>query len=153
MRANLGEIYNETITVINILDAKDSDEKQDAYVKHFLDGCMWNIRTARTVEQDGTVTVGTTHVVQIPEDAEYLPYKEWAKLADKSTHFTIRPKDYVVLGKVTEELTALNLRKVILNYEPEAFQVQAFRDATKGKGFEHSVKGIMRFTEPYIVEG
>lgn len=153
MRVNLGEIYSQKITIINKLDAKDSSEKMDSYFKHEIDRCMWEVQTVRTVEESGTVTVGTSHIVQIPEDADYLPYKEWAKLEDRGDFFTIRNGDYVVKGEVAEEVNATNIRKVIDIYEPEAFQVQTFRDATKKDGFVHATKGIKRFLEPYIIEG
>lgn len=153
MRINLGKVYNEVITIINKIDAKDSEEKMDSFVKHQLEGCMWSIRTQREVQTDGTVTVGTSHIVQIPEDAEYLPYKEWVKLEDKNNNFTISAGDYVIKGIVEEDITASNIRSVVKKYEPDAFQVQMFRDATKGEGFEHSTAGIMRFVEPYIIEG
>lgn len=152
MRANLGKIYDETITVINKLDARDSAEKQDSYYKTVLFHCMWSTRTTRSVEPDGTVDVGTTSVVQIPESENYIPYKIWTK-EDKSEAFTIRAGDYIVKGVVTEEITAANVKKVLAQYEPDSFQVQAFRNATKGEGFTHSTTGIMRFTEAYIVEG
>lgn len=152
MRANLGQIYDETITVINKLDARDSAEKQDSYFKRVLHHCMWSTKTSRTVEADGTVDIGTTTVVQIPESENYLPYKAWAK-GDKDQSFTICAGDYIVKGVVTEDITAANVKKVLAQYEPESFQIQTFRDATKGDGFTHSTAGIMRFTEAYIVEG
>lgn len=152
MRVNLGKIYNQTVTVINKLDARDSSQKQDEYFIHVFDHCMWSLVTTRTVEGDGTVTIGTSHRVQIAENVDYLPYKEWIN-SDHETVFTVRAGDYVVLGEVTEEVTAANIKKVIQLYEPEAFQVQTFRDATKKEGFDHSTDGIMRFTEPYVIEG
>lgn len=158
MRANLGEIYDDTITVINKLDARDSSQKQDSYYKTVLKHCMWSTKSTRTVGTDGTVHVGTTQVVQIPENVDYLPYREWIEAITQEHDeelkcFTIRQGDYIVRGEVSEEITASTLKKVIPLYEPDAFQVQVFRDATKGKGFIHSTAGIMRFTEAYIVEG
>lgn len=154
MRVNLGEIYNDTITLINKIDAKDNPTKEDMYEKRVLNGCMWTLRTERVVNADGTVTIGTTHQVQIPENVEYRPYKEWVALKDRENFFTIRPGDVVIKGVVSEEIdSGTVLRKVMANYEPDAFNVQMFRDATKGAGFEHSVSGILRFTEPYIIEG
>lgn len=152
MRANLGRLYNETVTLINKLDAKESQLKQDEYYKHVFHHCMWSLVTTRSVAPDGTVTIGTSHRVQIAENVDYVPYKEWAT-SDHESVFTVRAGDYVVLGEVTEEVTSSTLRKVIAAYEPEAFQIQTFRDATKGEGFAHSTNGVLRFTEPYIIEG
>lgn len=153
MRANLSEIYDDTITVINKLDAKDSMLKQDTYYKTVLKHCMWSTKTTRSVQADGTVNIGTVHSVQIPESENYKPYREWRKLENRNDSFTLRTGDYVILGEVKEDITALSLKSITNLYEPEAFQIQSFRDATKGKGFIHSNKGIMRFTEVYAIEG
>lgn len=153
MRANLGEIYDDTITVINKLDAKDSALKTDSYFVTTLDHCMWSDRVNRTVGTDGTVQVATSHSVQIPEAENYLPYREWRQAENRADSFTLRAGDYVIRGKVEEDITASTIKNVVKLYEPDAFQIQAFRDATKGTGFEHSTEGIMRFTEVYYVEG
>lgn len=150
MRANLGRIYNTTITVLNKLDAKDSSQKMDEYKPTVIQHCMWSLVTSRTVQADGTVLIGTSHRVQIPEDALYRPYKEWKKDLEG---FTIRTGDYIVKGRIIEEVTTANYKSIIKQYEPDAFEVQTFRDATKGEGFEHSIKGINRFIEPYVIEG
>lgn len=152
MRVKLGKVYDQTVTVINKLDAKDSSQKQDEYFKHVFNHCMWSLVTTRDVDINGVVTIGTSHRVQIAENVDYLPYKEWVN-ADHEKVFTVRAGDYVVLGEVTEEITASTIRKVIPLYEPDAFQVQSFRDATKGEGFDHSTSGILRFIEPYVIEG
>lgn len=153
MYANLGQIYDDTITVINKLDAKDSALKTDSYFVTTLDHCMWSDRVTRNVGTDGTVQVATSHQVQIPEAENYMPYRDWRKAENRADSFTLRAGDYVIRGKVEEEITASTIRNVIKLYEPDAFQIQAFRDATKGAGFEHSTEGIMRFTEVYYVEG
>lgn len=150
MLAELGTIYNETLTVVNRLDAKDSESKQDSYHKTVLRGCMWYAQATRTVQQDGTVRIGTVHRVQIPESADYAPYKEWSK---DPRGFTLRPGDYVVRGEVTEDLDAATVKRVISAYEPEVFQVQHFRDLTKREGMFNTPEGIMRFAECYYVEG
>lgn len=153
MRADLSKIYDDTITVINKLDAKDSMLKQDAYYKTVLHHCMWSVRTTRTVQSDGTVNIATVHNVQIPESENYQPYREWKKAENRAESFTLRTGDYIVLGEVAEEITALTLKSITKLYEPDAFQIQSFRDATKGNGFSHSKNGIMKFAEVYAVEG
>lgn len=151
MRANLGEIYDETVSIINKIDARDSEDKKDSYYVTVLEHCMWSTKATRTVGSDGTVSVGTTQVVQIPEDANYKPYKSWKESPEG--FFTVRPGDYVIRGAVTEDITPATLRKIVALYEPHAFQVQLFRNATKGDGFIHSTSGILRFAEAYILEG
>lgn len=153
MRADLGRIYASTVTVINRLDAKDAGLKADEYRATALEGCMWASKATRSVQSDGTVVIGTVHTVQVPEDDGYLPYRRWAALANRNGSFTFREGDYVVLGKVDEELTAANVKKVVAAHEPDAFQIQHFRDLTKGAGFSHSTAGALRFAECYYIEG
>lgn len=153
MRAELGAIYDDTITVINKLDAKDSALKQDSYFVTTLEHCMWSDRVSRTVQSDGTVNVATTHQVQIPESENYLPYREWRKAEARADSFTLRAADYIVRGIVAEDINSSNVKATMKLYEPDVFQIQAFRDATKGEGFEHSTDGILRFAEMYYVEG
>lgn len=147
------EIYDSTITVINKLDAKDAALASDAYYKTVIKGCMWSDSSTRTVGTDGTVSIATVHNVQIPEMADYLPYREWIKPENRDDHFTVREGDYVVLGDVTEEVTPSTVRKVVAQYEPEAFQVQSFRDCTFGEGFNSSKTGWLRFAEVLSIEG
>ena len=153
MRADLGEIYDDVVTIVNKLDAKDSALKVDSYFVTTLDHCMWSDRVSRSVGTDGTVQVATSHQVQIPESANYMPYREWRRAENRADSFTLRAGDYIIRGRVDDEITASTIKNVVKLYEPDAFQIQAFRDATKGEGFEHSTDGIMRFAEVYYVEG
>lgn len=153
MRADLGAIYDETITIVNKLDAKDSALKQDSYFVTKLEHCMWADKVSRTVQSDGTVNIATTHQVQIPEAENYMPYRDWRKAETRADSFTLRAGDYVFRGEVAEEITATTIKNVAKLYEPDVFQIQAFKDATKGAGFDHSTDGVMRFTEVYYVEG
>lgn len=153
MFADLGKTYNETITVVNKLDARDSATRQDTYYTTVIDHCMWTVKSHRTVEADGTVVLATVNQVQIPESENYLPYREWRKTENRAEAFTIRNGDYLIKGEVEDEITAANVKQVVKLYEPDAFQVQTFRDATKGDGFSHSTDGVMRFTEVYVIEG
>lgn len=153
MRADLGQIYDDTITLINKLDAKDSALKQDSYYTTVIPHCMWTVTSTRAVQSDGTVNIGSVHKVQIPEDERYIPYREWCMDDERAEKFTISEGDYVVKGEVVEEITAKTLRDIVRKYEPDAFQVQLFRNATKGEGFTHSTDGALRFAEVYYVEG
>lgn len=154
MYADLGAIYDDTITVINKLDAKDSALKQDVYYATVLHHCMWATKTVRQVDSNGDVNIGAVHQVQIPESENYQPYRDWKKDRDTRTEaFTLRTGDYILKGEVTDDVTASTIKAIVRDYEPDAFQIQTFRDATKGDGFEHSTDGIMRFTEVYYCEG
>lgn len=153
MRVNLNELYRETITVINKLDAKDAALRQDAWYKTVLKDCMWSTRTVRSVDAEGSVSIGTAFRVQIPESADYLPYTEWSKPSERDSHFTVRAGDYIIRGEVAEEITPENIRKVIAKYEPEACQVKAFADLTKRAGLHSGVGPLHRFAEVLSIEG
>ena len=153
MRANLSKAYDATVTVLNRLDARDAGLKSDQYLKTVLHGCMLDSTTTRSVQADGTVTIGTVHRLQIPETADYMPYREWSQTVMRGLFFTLREGDYVIAGEVPEEVTADNVKKVVASYEPDAFQVQHFRDLTKRAGLFHSGRGPLRFAECYYVEG
>lgn len=153
MRANLGQIYDETITVVNKLDARDSATRQDTYYATVIHHCMWADKVTRSVQSDGTVTVGISHQVQIPENENYKPYRAWRLAEERQDAFTLSEGDYIFKGELEEEINASTLRSLVSLYEPDVFQIQSFRDATKGEGFTHSTDGIMRFTEMYYIEG
>lgn len=146
-------VYDSTITVINKLDARDAGEPKDAWRKTVLHGCMWSDSSTRTVGNDGTVSIATAHRVQIPEHERYKPYREWYKPGNRDAYFTVREGDYVILGEVSEDVDATNIRRIIEAYEPDAFQVQAFRDCTFGVGFDSAKTGWQRFAEVLSIEG
>lgn len=167
MRVDLGELYNQTVTVVNRLDARDTPLRQDVYYATVLDGCMWSQKQVRTVQDDGTVVLGVTHVVQVPESDRFLPYNDWAsetKVAPVGVDgdeggtpfvppFTARLGDYVFKGEVEEPVDATALKKLVSRHEPDVFQIQSFRDLTHGPGMSHGTSGIMRFAECYVLEG
>lgn len=135
MRADLNAIYSERVTVVTKLDARDGGTKYDTYWAHGFDGCMWSERAVRSVQADGTVTVGVTHQVQIP-DAPGL---------------SARTGDYVVRGTVEAEGLTLGEVRDLLS-EREAFQIQALRNLAKPVGFSRG-GGIERFADALYLEG
>ena len=153
MRVNLDELYDETVTVLNRIDARDAGLKQDAYHATVLRGCMWDAKATRTVQSDGTVLIGTVHRLQIPESAAYVPYRDFVKLEDREGRFTLRHGDYVVRGEVDEQVDAANVKRIADEREPDAFQVQHFRNMTRPSGMNGSKRGVLRFSECYYVEG
>lgn len=147
------DIYDATVTLINKLDAKDAALASDAYYKTVLHGVMWSDSTTRTVGSDGTVSIATSHNVQLPDFERYLPYREWCKAENRQDCFTVREGDWVVLGEVAEEVTSSTVRKVVALYEPDAFQVQSFRDLTHDSGLAYANAGWLRFAEVLSIEG
>lgn len=131
MRVNLADIYGETITLINKLDAKYALLKQDAYYVTILHNCMWSDEFNNGVSSSGVVTPTTIHRIQIPANAgSYMPYVEWRKLDAREDYFTLRTGDYIVRGEITDQVDASNIRSIVADFEPNAFQVRAWRELT-----------------------
>lgn len=151
LRADLDAIYaGEDVTFVNKLDARDAAAKQDAWYATTLQGCVWSEREVRTVQADGTVSVGMVRRVQVPETDGYSPYREWAE--DPASGFTVRGGDYVIRGALAEAVDASNVREVVAAHEPNAFQVQAFRDLSL-PAFNAPRSGVLRLAEGLFVEG
>lgn len=152
MHVDTDTIYRDTITVLNKLDARDATLKQDAWYKTVLQDCMWTELVTRSVGADGTVNIGSSFRIQIPEKNNYLPYKQWITPANRDSYFTVSLGDYVILGEVSEEITPETLREIVKKYEPQACQVKSFRDLTNS-GIHSSTQGLMRFAEILSIEG
>lgn len=151
LRADLDAIYSgEDVTIVNKLDARHAAAKQDAYYVTVLHGCVWSESEVRTVQSDGTVSVGMVRRVQVPETVGYLPYRQWA--ADPASGFTVRGGDFVVRGTLSEAVDASNVRTLVARYEPDAFQVQAFRDLSL-PNLNAPRKGVLRLAEGLFMEG
>ena len=75
--------------------------------------------------------IGTYITVLIPFNENYLPYKQWKNLEDKSEKFTISSGDYIVLGDVTETVNASNIVEVMKTYKLESCQVKHIKKPHK----------------------
>lgn len=152
MRADLSEIYGETITIINRLDAKHAALKQDVYYATVLRNCMWSDESESGTSSSGVVTPSTLHKVQIPVDAgDYAKYRDWRKMESREGVFTLRSGDYVVRGEVNEPVTADNIRTIVADYEPDAWQVKAWRELTVP---DQSIKSVARLPlYRFVLEG
>lgn len=142
----------ETITILNKLKKSDSATGLDVWYKRTLQNCVWNVEAV--ANQSGTTTsLGATIQCQIPQsNGGYLPYNEWKQAGNQSEHWTVSQNDYVVLGEVTEEVTAANIVKVLSSYEPNACKIQLFEDRTlKGGAIASGFLG--QYSNYYYVEG
>lgn len=120
----MSPLFRETITVLNCRAAEDSPDGLDTWKKTVLTGCVFVRTTTRSVS-GSDVSLGQTITVRIPESSDYRPYQEW-----KGTMkgFTASLNDIVVHGKVTETVTADNVRAVAEKYE--SMTVRSVRDNT-----------------------
>lgn len=133
--ADLDSLYGETVTIINRLDAKDAALKQDVYYATVIGGCMWSDEFKNGTSSDGVVTPTTIHKVQVPSSAKnYAKYRDWRELQGRAGTFTLRTGDYVIRGAVEGEISASDIRSIVSRYEPDAFQVKAWRELTRVEG-------------------
>lgn len=109
-------IYNQRITIFNKLKRVDSDDKKlDVWYKHTVDNAAWYEDSARNSGGNG-VYIGTYITVFIPFNDDYLDYRDWKKLEDKDSKFTMSSGDYIVLGDVPETVDASNVVKIMEEY-------------------------------------
>lgn len=152
MRVELPEIYGDAITLINRLDAKHAALKQDVYYATILRECMWSDESKEGTSSSGVVTPTTIHKVQIPKHAgTYANYSVWRKLDSRSGVYTLRTGDYIVRGEITEDITAANIRTIIADYEPNAFQVRSWRELTVPDQSVKTIGGLPVYR--FVLEG
>lgn len=119
----LKNIYNQKVTILNKLKRSDNQSNLDVWYKTIVDDAAWYRQSDRTVTNNN-VSIGSYIVCLLPYHQEYLPYSEWKDVVNQSEHFTMSPGDYIVLGDVTEEITASNVVSVISQYEPNVCTVK-----------------------------
>lgn len=123
-------IYNQRITILNKLNRADASGNLDEWYKYTVDNAAWYEASARNSGGNG-VYIGTYITVLIPFNENYLPYKQWKDLEDKSDKFTISSGDYIVLGDVPETVDASNIVEVMKTYKLESCQVKHIKKPHK----------------------
>lgn len=127
--------WNDTITIVNKLSAKDSITKRDTYKKTVLHKCFYKQITSRSVTGT-TVNLGSSAVCRIPKNVNFRPYHEWKE--DISQGFTLSVGDYIFLGELKEDATADNIISLYNEYKPNAMVVKAAANNADFMGFgEH----------------
>nr|WP_295278014.1 hypothetical protein [uncultured Blautia sp.] len=150
--------YIHTITLYNRIQAADSDDKVERWKKTVLHKCFWKSKISTSF--NGTqANVQNTYVVRIPENENYLPYRELIKgkflehdwkdteggvILDTSGSaivllkkiidgFTVSVGDIVVLGECEDDITGASgqtAAQILNRNKPNAFKVTAFSDNT-----------------------
>ena len=94
---------NGNITLLNRLKRKDSVTNTDVWFKTKIQNCVYKKDRITTV--NGTVvSMGQAFTVLIPFTGNYLPYKDWKKLEDKTGFYTLSEQDVIILDDVIEEV-------------------------------------------------
>lgn len=118
------QIYNQKITILNKLKRVDTpDNKLDVWYKHTVDNAVWYEDSARNSGGNG-VFIGTYITVMIPFNDDYMDYRDWKKITDKDSKFTMSSGDYIVLGDVPETVNASNIVKLMEEYGDKSCTVK-----------------------------
>lgn len=152
MFVDLSKMYGQTVTVLNKLDARDSALKLDTWYKQVVTGALWSANITRNVATDGSVSIGQSVKCHIANRAEYMPYDEWKAAGNRDAYFTIRTGDYVILGEVTEDVTASNVLQIVKARGDDAMQVKAFRDL-RDAAVSYPSRQLESMMETLYIEG
>ena len=114
------EIYNDTITIINILDKVDSDTDEKEVHKTIVTGCGWYSESISEIT-GAQINTGQKVKVLIPFDKGYSEYDEWK---EEQEGFTLRPNDYVFKGSISDTVTVSNIQQICNSYKPNAIKVK-----------------------------
>lgn len=132
--------WTQTVTVLSRLAGRDSATKLDTWKKTKISGCFFKTEIQRGLA--GTAAaVGMTAVCRIPEQPDFKPYSVWKN--DIASGFSISVGDHIILGEVSEDVTAANVAEVVAKHRPNAMTVKAFADNTAFPfGGHYRVEGV-----------
>ena len=88
--------------------------------------------------------MGQSFTLLKPLTGNYLPYKEWKNLEDKTGYYTLSNQDVIILDEVTEEVTPNTITKIKNEYEPNTCEIRSIEQVDKKLSvrFEFRVGGI-----------
>ena len=134
---------NGNITLLNKLKRKDSVTNTDVWYKTKIQNCVYKKDRITTV--NGTVvSMGQAFTVLIPFTGNYLPYKDWKKLEDKTGFYTLSEQDVIILDDVVEEVTPQNITQIKNDYEPNTCEIRSIEQVNQvfSVQFEFRVSGV-----------
>ena len=134
---------NGNITLLNRLKRKDSVTNTDVWYKTKIQNCVYKKDRITTV--NGTVvSMGQSFTVLIPFTGNYLPYKDWKKLEDKTGFYTLSEQDVIILDDVIEEVTPQNITQIKNDYEPNTCEIRSIEQVNQvfSVQFEFRVSGV-----------
>lgn len=134
---------NGSITLLNRLKRKDSITNTDVWYKTKIQNCVYKKDRVTTV--NGTVvSMGQAFTVLIPFTGNYMPYKDWKKLEDKTGFYTLSEQDVIILDDVVEDVTSQNITQIKNDYEPNTCEIRSIEqvDQVFSVKFEFRVSGV-----------
>lgn len=117
-------MFHDTITVLS--KYRNPDTRKDEWSKTVLTDCNWASKVVRNVS-GSTASIGYTLSCRIPY---------------KGVQAKFNLGDYVVKGKVTEDVTANNIVSLINSYRPNAFMIKSFKDNTSDRLKHYHLEGV-----------
>ena len=134
---------NGNITLLNRLKRKDSVTNTDVWYKTKIQNCVY--KKVRITTVNGTVvSMGQAFTILIPFTGNYLPYKDWKKLEDKTGFYTLSEQDVIILDDVVEEVTPQNITHIKNDYEPNTCEIRSIEQVNQvfSVQFEFRVSGV-----------
>lgn len=122
----LNSIYNQKITILNKLKKTDGTTGLDTWHKTVITDAAWYSQTERTATVS-SVYIGSYIKVLIPFHDAYLDYSDWKQVGMQDANYTMSVGDYIVLGTVSEDITASNVIATTAKYEPNVCLVKTFQ--------------------------
>lgn len=90
-------MFPHTVTIYN-------RDKEEHYHRTVITGVLWDSSKGAVVRKTGVSSVDGLQLI-IPMSAQgYLKPSDWLELANKTVHWTLQPRDVVVLGKIEYEV-------------------------------------------------
>jgi hypothetical protein len=94
----VGAVFPHTVTIYN-------KDKTEHYHRKVISGVLWDSNRGAVARKTGsTAADGLMLIIPFNADKTYLKPKEWEVLTDKSSNWTLQPKDIVILGSIGYEV-------------------------------------------------
>ena len=117
-------MFHDIITVLS--KTNNSSTHKDEWEKTVFTGCNWSSKTIRNVS-GSTASIGYTLSCRIPYNG---------------TKIALNLGDYVIKGKVEEEITPNNIVKIVNSYRPNAFMIKSLKDNTADRLKHYHIEGV-----------
>lgn len=140
-------IFDNVVTVVMKLGARDFGLPSDEYVKYELDGCSWTATSTRQVSGNGTVSYGGDVTCRIPDEAferagiEIVDRRGLQAAPDKSKAFYPMTGAWLFKGAVEGDVTAQNINKLLADMKPFSFIAKEVAQNTGAIGSHVKFRG------------
>lgn len=96
-------MFPHTVTIYN----KYKEEATEKWKKTVIQGVFWNSSKGATIRKTGVSSADGVQLI-IPFTADknksYVKPQEFARMSDKSRHWTLQSKDVVIMGNINYEV-------------------------------------------------